>query len=96
MLIFEKLLQISFNLDSGRKELDTKYTATGMELYDILMYFFVYDRQREMGLIDDKVEELYFKGILAVLKPEPQDQQDDWMVLRTVNLLDALIFFNDQ
>lgn len=96
MLMFEKLPQISFNLDSGRKELDTKYTATGMELYDILMHCFVYDRQREMGLIDDQVEELYFKGILAVLKPEPKDHQDDWMVLRTVNLLDALIFFKDQ
>lgn len=96
MLMFEKLPQIAFNLESGRQKLDTKYTATGMELYDILMHFFVYNRQRKLGLIDDQVEDLYFKGILAVLKPEPQDHQDDWMVLRTVNLLDALIFFKDQ
>ena len=37
MLMFEKLPQIAFNLESGRQKLDTKYTATGMELYDILM-----------------------------------------------------------
>lgn len=96
MLTFEKLPQISFNLESGSPKLDTKYTATGMELYDLLMHFFVYKRQRAMNLIDDQVEELYFKGILAVLKPEPKDHQDDWMMLRTINLLDALIFFQDQ
>lgn len=96
MLTFEKLPQISFNLESGSPKLDTKYIATGVELYDILMHFFVYQRQRAMNLINDRVEDLYFKGILAVLKPEPKDHQDDWMVLRTINLLDALIFFQDQ
>lgn len=93
MLMFQKLPQISFNLESGKKNLDTKYIATGMELYDILMHFFVYDQQRELGLITNQVEELYWKGILAVLKPEPSDHQDEWMVLRTVNILDALVFF---
>lgn len=96
MLMFEKLPQISFNLESGSPKLDTKYTATGMELYDLLMHFFVYSRQRSMNLINDQIEELYFKGILAVLKPEPRDTQDEWMILRTVNVLDALIFFQDQ
>ncbi|HIX02298.1 MAG TPA: IpaB/EvcA family protein [Candidatus Ligilactobacillus excrementigallinarum] len=95
MLMFEKLPQISFNLESERKDLDKKYIATGMELYDILMHFFVYDQQRQLGLIDDQVEELYFKGILAVLKPEPKEGKDDWMVLRTVNVLDALVFFKE-
>ena len=95
MLMFEKLPQISFNLESEHPNLDKKYVATGMELYDILMHFFVYQQQRELGLINKEIEELYFKGILAVLKPEPKDSKDEWMVLRTVNVLDALVFFKD-
>lgn len=93
MLTAQELPEISFNLKSNKSMLDRKYMATAMELYDILMHFFVYDQQRELGLIDDRIEELYFKGILAVLKPEPSTGKDEWMVLRTVNILDALVFF---
>ena len=93
MLSLQPIPKISFNLRSGHPELDRKYIATGMELYDILMHFFVYQRQCELGLINNQVAELYLKGILAVLKPEPDEGHDEWNVLRTVNILDALVFF---
>lgn len=38
---------------------------------------------------------MYLKGVLAILKPEPKGKRDEWMVLRTVTLLDALVFFAD-
>ncbi|KRN07193.1 IpaB EvcA family protein [Liquorilactobacillus sucicola DSM 21376 = JCM 15457] len=96
LLLFKGAPQISFNITTGDTELDNKIMATGMELYDTVLHFIVYQQQRERGLIDDNVEELYFKGILATLKPEPQGKTDEWMVLRTLTLLDALVFFRDE
>ncbi|KRL01796.1 hypothetical protein [Liquorilactobacillus capillatus] len=95
-LLFKGAPQISFNITTGASELDNKIMATGMELYDIVLHFSVYQQQKERGLINERVKELYFKGVLATLKPEPQDRQDEWMVLRVLTLLDTLVFFDTE
>ncbi|WP_311408192.1 IpaB/EvcA family protein [Liquorilactobacillus uvarum] len=96
LLLFKGAPQISFNITTGSKELDNKIMATGMELYDTVLHFIVYRQQKERGLINEKVKELYFKGVLATLKPEPSDHTDEWMVLRTLTLLDTFVFFRDE
>lgn len=96
LLLFKGAPQISFNITTGSKELDNKIMATGMELYDTILHFLVYSQQKDRGLINDGVKELYFKGVLATLKPEPQNSTDEWMVLRTLTLLDTLVFFEDE
>lgn len=96
LLLLEQTPKIDFNLTTGKIERDHKFMLAGVELYDTVLHFKVYERQRELQVITDEIEELYFKGILAVLEPEPQERRDQWMVLRTLTLLDALVFFKDQ
>ena len=96
LLQFKQLPRISFNVTSGNQALDERIMVTATELYDSLLHFRVYEQQRQLGLVDESVEELYFKGVLAILKPEPKDQRDSWMVLRTLTLFDCLIFFKGQ
>ncbi|MEY8662457.1 IpaB/EvcA family protein [Ligilactobacillus faecis] len=96
LLLLEQTPKIAFNLTTGKIERDHKFMLAGVELYDTVLHFKVYERQRELAVITDEIEELYFKGILAVLEPEPRERRDQWMVLRTLTLLDALVFFKDQ
>ena len=93
--MFNGAPQISFNLTTKKKDLDTKFMATGLELYDIVMHDYVYREQAELGMMTDEIKELYFKGVLSVLKPE-QGERDQWMVLRILTLLDTLLFFKDE
>ena len=58
------------------------------------MHDYVYREQAELGMMTDEIKELYFKGVLSVLKPE-QGERDQWMVLRILTLLDTLLFFKD-
>ena len=96
LLQFKQIPRISFNVTSGNQALDERIMVTATELYDSLLHFKVYAEQRQLGLVDEQVEELYFKGVLAILKPEPKDKRDSWMVLRALTLFDCLIFFKDQ
>lgn len=88
----ENLPQIQFNLTSGDLNLDDKFMATGLELYDTVMHLQVYEQQRKLGLLNQTVAEMFFKGLLATLEPE-KNQIDQWMVLRTLSILDGLVFF---
>lgn len=96
ILMFKGTPRISFNLTSGDRKLDEQLMITATELYDSVLHFVVYQQQRDRGLIDNQIEELYFKGVLATLKPEPEGTTDQWMVLRTLTLFDTLVFFKDQ
>lgn len=89
----QEIPAISFNLTTGKPELDRKLMATAVELYDIVVHFLVYQKQAELNLLNDTVKEQYFKGLLATLQPEPTTGLDNWMVLRMVLILDALVFF---
>lgn len=95
LLMLDKTPQVAFNLTTGDTNKDHKFMLAGIDLYDTVLHTKVYAKQRELGFVDDRVEELYLKGILAILKPEPKGKRDEWMVLRTVTLLDALVFFAD-
>lgn len=93
--MFNGAPQISFNLTTKNKDIDTKFMATALEIYDTVMHDYVYRKQQEMNVMTDEIQELYFKGVLAVLKPEPKER-DNWMVLRLLTLLDCLLFFKDE
>lgn len=88
----ENLPQLQFNLTSGDLDLDNKIMAAGLELYDTVMHFQVYAQQRKLGVVDQSLAEMFFQGLLATLKPE-QKTADQWMVLRTLSILDGLVFF---
>lgn len=96
LLLLDQMPKIDFNLTTGDLTRDHKFMLAGVELYDTVLHFKVYEQQRKRGVITDEIEELYFKGVLAVLEPEPKERRDQWMVLRTLTLLDALVFFKDQ
>lgn len=93
MTMVQDVPQINFNMTTGQTEHDSKIMTVGMELYDSVLHLQIYPRQRELGLLDDGIVELFYKGILAQLKPEQEDEVDSWMVLRTVKLVDALVLF---
>lgn len=95
LLMFENTPQVAFNLTTGDSNRDHKFMVAGIDLYDTVLHTKVYAKQRKLGFIDDRIEELYLKGVLAILKPEPKGKRDEWMVLRTVTLLDALVFYAD-
>ncbi|KRL06447.1 hypothetical protein [Liquorilactobacillus hordei] len=85
--------EIIFNLTTKNQNLDNNFLATGFELYNSILHFDIYNMQQEMGLFSEKIQELYLKGIRETLKPESTTGIDDVMVLRIVQLFDALVFF---
>ncbi|MHA8110634.1 IpaB/EvcA family protein [Lactobacillaceae bacterium Melli_B4] len=84
-----------FSLTTGNSELDEQLQAMGTELFDIVAHTVVVSEQRKHGLINDDIEEMYFKGIQNTIKPEP-DPLDDEMSVRLVTLLDAMVFYGDK
>ncbi|WP_281165886.1 IpaB/EvcA family protein [Liquorilactobacillus sicerae] len=94
-LLKSSVPQLQFNLTTGDLKLDERLMAAGLELYDTLLHFTVYQQQRQLGLITEKIEEDFYRGILATLKPE-KPINDQWMVLRLLSLLDGLVFFQGQ
>ncbi|GKS82122.1 IpaB/EvcA family protein [Ligilactobacillus pabuli] len=85
--------QINFQMTTGDQDRDTKIMTVGMELYDSVLHLEIYPKQAELGLLDEKIMELFYQGLLAQLTPEEAGKVDDWMVLRTVKLVDALVLF---
>ncbi|MDV7758140.1 IpaB/EvcA family protein [Liquorilactobacillus mali] len=88
--------EIIFNLTTKNQNLDNNFLATGFELYNTILHFEIYDMQRQMGLFSEKIQDLYLKGITETLKPEPETEVDNVMVLRIVQLFDALVFFGKE
>lgn len=86
--------QINFHMTTNDPNRDSKIMTAGMELYDTVLHLQIYPQQRQLGLLDDEIVELFYKGLLAQLKPEKQGEIDAWMVLRTVKLVDALVLFD--
>ena len=52
--MFNGVTTNSFNLTTKKKDLDTKFMATGLELYDIVMHDYVYREQAELGNDDNE------------------------------------------
>ncbi|KRO25042.1 hypothetical protein [Lactiplantibacillus fabifermentans] len=93
LLLLQGFPQITFNLTTRDDRLDEQLMAIAMELYDMVGHVLVVRKQREHGLIDDQIEDLYFKSVAATIEPEDPDQQDAMMTLRLLTLTDLLVFF---
>ncbi|HIW71422.1 MAG TPA: IpaB/EvcA family protein [Candidatus Levilactobacillus faecigallinarum] len=92
LMILSGFPQVFFSLTTGQPQLDEQLMIMGTELYDIVSHEVVVSEQRKHGLITPEINDLYLKGVEATLKPEPEER-DDEMTLRTLTLLDALVFF---
>ncbi|WP_125582525.1 IpaB/EvcA family protein [Levilactobacillus cerevisiae] len=92
LMILSGFPQVFFSMTTGQPQLDEQLMIMGTELYDIVSHEVVVSEQRKHNLIDDHIKDLYLKGVTATLKPEPTPV-DDEMTLRTLTLLDALVFF---
>ncbi|QMU09067.1 IpaB/EvcA family protein [Levilactobacillus suantsaii] len=94
LMILSGFPQVFFSLTTGNTQLDEQLMIMGTELYDIVSHIVVVSEQRKHELITPEIEEMYLKGVRATIKPEPTPV-DDEMTLRTLTLLDALVFFGD-
>ena len=92
LMILSGFPQVFFSLTTGNPDLDQQLMIMGTELYDIVSHEVVVSEQRKHGLITPEINDLYLKGVDYTLKPEPAER-DDEMTLRTLTLLDALVFF---
>lgn len=95
LMVLRGFPQVFYSLTTGDDKLDDQLKMMGTELYDIVSHFVVVSEQRKHGLINDEIEQMYFKGIYATIKPEP-DPLDDEMMLRLTTLLDAMVFYGDK
>lgn len=87
--------QLFFAISTGEEQLDQQLMMLGTELYDTVCHLVVVTEQRKHHLIDDKIEQLYLKGVQATITPEPVEA-DDKMTLRLLTVLDALVFFGTE
>lgn len=92
LMILSGFPQVFFSLTTGQPQLDEQLMIMGTELYDIVSHIVVVKEQAKHGLITPAIKDLYLAGVQATIKPEP-DPVDDEMTLRTLTLLDALVFF---
>ena len=92
LMLLRGFPQIFFQLSLGNEELDEQMMIMATDLYDMVMHRVVVSEQRKHGLVDDQIEEEYFKGIEHTLTPE-SDQVDDERTMRLLTLLDALVFY---
>lgn len=94
LMLLQGFPQIFFQLSLGDKELDEQMMIMSTDLYNVAMHRVVVAEQRKHHLIDDRIEELYFKGIEHTLTKEG-GKEDDERALRLLTLLDALVFYGD-
>ncbi len=92
LMVLSGFPQVFFSLTTGQPKLDEQLMIMGTELYDIVSHFVVVSEQQKHGLITPEIKDLYLAGVKATIKPEPTPV-DDEMTLRTLTLLDALVFF---
>lgn len=94
LLLLQGFPQITFNLTTRDERLDEQLMAIAMELYDTVSHVLVVSKQREHGLIDADIEDLYVKGVYATIEPEVPGKDDAMMTLRLLTLTDLLVFFD--
>ena len=84
--------QIFFELSLGDRQLDEQMMIMATDLFNTVAHQIVIAEQRRHGLINEQIEQEYFKGITATLTDEG-DQDDGERTLRLLTLLDALVFY---
>lgn len=94
LMLLKGFPQIFFQLSLGDKELDEQMMIMSTDLYNVAIHRVVVAEQRKHGLIDDQIEEEYWKGVEHTLTKEG-GKDDDERTLRLLTVLDALVFYGD-
>lgn len=94
LMLLKGFPQILFQLSLGDKELDEQMMIMSTDLYNVAVHRVVVAEQRKHGLINDQIEEEYWKGVEHTLTKEGA-KDDDERTLRLLTILDALVFYGD-
>lgn len=94
LMLLKGFPQIFFQLSLGDKELDEQMMIMSTDLYNVAVHRVVVAEQRKHGLINDQIEEEYWKGVEHTLTKEGA-KDDDERTLRLLTILDALVFYGD-
>lgn len=94
LMLLKGFPQIFFQLSLGNKELDEQMMIMSTDLYNVAIHRVVVAEQRKHGLIDDQIEEEYWRGVEHTLTKEGA-KDDDERTLRLLTGLDALVFYGD-
>lgn len=84
--------QIFFELSLGDKQLDEQMMIMATDLFNTVAHQIVVAEQRKHGLINEKIEQEYFRGITETLTDET-GKDDGERTMRLLTLLDALVFY---
>ena len=87
--------QLFFQLSTGDHETDMQLMYLITELYDVIAHEVVVDEQRKHDLINVKIEQMFYKGILNAVEPEKDGKIDNYSVLRLILTMDAIVFFGE-
>lgn len=94
LMLLKGFPQIFFQLSLGDKELDEQMMIMSTDLYNVVVHRVVVAEQRKHGLINDQIEEEYWKGVEHTLTKEGA-KDDDERTLRLLTILDALVFYGN-
>ncbi|MCZ3393999.1 IpaB/EvcA family protein, partial [Enterococcus faecium] len=76
LMILKGFPQLYFQLSTGEKDTDNQLMFLITELYDVIAHEVVVKEQRRHYLIDDEVEEAFFKGIEDAVEAEDAGKVD--------------------
>lgn len=85
--------QIFFELSLGDRQLDEQMMIMATDLFNTVAHQVVVDEQRKHGLINERIEQEYFRGITKTLSDE-SEKDDGERTMRLLTLLDALVFYH--
>ena len=77
LMLLKGFPQIFFQLSLGDKELDEQMMIMSTDLYNVAIHRVVVAEQRKHGLIDDQIEEEYWKGVEHTLTKEGAKDDDE-------------------
>lgn len=95
LMILKGFPQIYFQLSTGEADTDNQLMFLITELYDTIAHEVVVAEQRKHYLIDDEIEEEFFKGILDAVEPEKDGEIDGFSAVRLIMMMDAITFYGE-
>ncbi|MEE6681925.1 IpaB/EvcA family protein [Pediococcus pentosaceus] len=95
LMILKGFPQLYFQLSTGEKDTDNQLMFLITELYDVIAHEVVVKEQRRHYLIDDEVEEAFFKGIEDAVEAEDAGKVDGFSTIRLIMMMDAITFYGN-
>ncbi|TLQ03591.1 IpaB/EvcA family protein [Pediococcus stilesii] len=95
LMILKGFPQLYFQLSTGEEDTDNQLMFLITELYDVIAHEVVVAEQRRHYLIDDEIEEEFFKGILDAVEPEKDGAVDGFSAIRLIMMMDAITFYGE-